>query len=455
MNPESLAEKFAESNPVELLFREEGAKAFPIPGDVLSEMQEYTHWIEEQRSWRETCGLTDFSHHMVDLRIEGPDAIDLHADYSVNDYENFEIGTAKQIVSTNPDGYLIGDATLFRLGEAELMSTGVPMVANWLEFQAETGHYDVTIERYGRTHEVKGMPEFFRYQLMGPETDDIVDEITESPLPEVPFFNFEKISVDGSDVYAFRHTMTGKGMELWGDYENGPSIWNHLLEAGEEYGIRELGTRAAFGNVSVVSGWFPLPVPAVYDHEGMQEYREWLDADSIEAVCPLGGSFVSDDITDYYVTPIEVGYDHTVSFDHDFVGREALEEEVESSDRTAVTLVWNSRDVIGVYESLFSEGDTCKYIDMPLGAWDSAHYDRVLDGDEQVGVSMWYGYTYNEREMLSEAVIDVEYGDPGTEVTVVWGEENSAKSNVERHAETEIQATVAEMPYTEDNRSYY
>ena len=57
--------------------------------------------------------------------------------------------------------------------------------------------------------------------------------------------------------------------------------------------------------------------------------------------------------------------------------------------------------------------------------------------------------------MLSEAVIDVEYGDPGTEVTVVWGEENSAKSNVERHAETEIQATVAEMPYTEDNRSYY
>ncbi|MFB6206027.1 MAG: aminomethyl transferase family protein, partial [Haloglomus sp.] len=281
MSSNSLSERFAGENPVELLRREQGAKAFPIPADVLQEMTEYTHWIEEQKSWRETCGVTDFSHHMVDLRVSGPDAVDLHADWSVNNYRDFDIGTAKQIVVTNPDGYLIGDAILLRLGENELMSTGLPTVANWLQFHDETGDYDVDIERYGRTHEVEGNPEFFRYQLMGPETDNVVNEITEDPLPDLPFFHFEEVTIDGNDVYAFRHTMTGLGLELWGDYEYGPDIWDRLVETSDEYGTRELGTRAAFGNISVVSGWFPLPVPAVYDHEDLQEYRDWLGAESI------------------------------------------------------------------------------------------------------------------------------------------------------------------------------
>ncbi|MFB6185091.1 MAG: aminomethyl transferase family protein [Haloarculaceae archaeon] len=455
MSPTSLADRFEGRNPVELLRQEQGAKAFPIPQDVLSEMTEYTHWIEEQRSWRETCGMTDFSHHMVDFHVEGPDAVALHADNSVNNYEDFEVGTAKQIVVTNPNGYQIGDAILLRLGENELMSTGVPMVANWLQFHHETGDYDVEVERFGRTHEVEGNPEFFRYQLMGPETDNVVDEVTEDPLPEIPFFNFREVTIDGHDMYALRHTMTGRGLELWGDYEHGPALWDHILDAGEEYGIRELGTRAAFGNISVVSGWFPLPVPAVYEHEDLQEFREWLPEDSIEAICPLGGSFKSEDITDYYVTPVEVGYGRVVSLDHDFVGRDALAGEVENPDRKPVTLVWDPEDVIDVYASLFRGGETNKYIDMPLGAWDSAHYDTVLKDGEQVGLSMWYGYTYNEREMLSEAVVDVEHAEPGTEVTVVWGEENSPKTNVERHVETEIDATVAEMPYSEDNRDYY
>lgn len=455
MSSESLASKFDGKNPVELLRQEEGAQAFPIPQDVLSGMTEYTHWIEEQKSWRETCGITDFSHHMVDFHVKGPDTIDLHADHSVNNYENFEVGTGKQIIVVNPDGYLIGDATLVKLGEDELMSTGLPTVANWLEYHAEKGDYDVEIERYGRTHEVEGDPKFFRYQLMGPETDNIVNEVTDEPLPDIPFFHTVDVAIDGVDMHAFRHTMTGKGMELWGDYEHGPDLWNHLLDAGEEYGIRELGTRAAFGNISVVSGWFPLPVPAVYDHADLQDYREWLPSNDLEALCPLGGSFVSDDITDYYVTPDEVGYGNIVSLNHDFIGKDKLAEKQENPERTNVTLVWDPEDVVGIYASLFQEGDTQKFIDMPLGAWDSAHYDQILKDGEQVGVSMWYGYSYNQREMLSEAVIDIDLSEPGTEVTVVWGEENSPKSNVEHHVEVEISATVAEMPYTEDNRDYY
>ena len=57
----------------------------------------------------------------------------------------------------------------------------------------------------------------------------------------------------------------------------------------------------------------------------MKKYREWLPATSYEATGSIGGSFVSNNIEDYYVTPYEMGYGPFVKFDHDFIGREALE----------------------------------------------------------------------------------------------------------------------------------
>jgi hypothetical protein len=45
----------------------------------------------------------------------------------------------------------------------------------------------------------------------------------------------------------------------------------------------------------------------------------------------------------------------------------------------------------------------------------------------------------------------------GTEVTLVWGEENggSAKPVVERHRQVEIRATVSPCPYSEVVRTGY
>ncbi len=57
----------------------------------------------------------------------------------------------------------------------------------------------------------------------------------------------------------------------------------------------------------------------------MRAYREWLPADGYEGTGSLGGSFYSDDIADYYLTPHDLGYWPFVKFDHDFVGREALQ----------------------------------------------------------------------------------------------------------------------------------
>ena len=56
----------------------------------------------------------------------------------------------------------------------------------------------------------------------------------------------------------------------------------------------------------------------------MKKYREWLPANGYEATGSIAGSFVSDNIEDYYVNPYELGYGPFVKFDHDFIGADAL-----------------------------------------------------------------------------------------------------------------------------------
>ena len=99
-----------------------------------------------------------------------------------------------------------------------------------------------------------------------------------------------------------------------------------LLEAGEEFGLRQVGGRAYSSN-TLESGWIPSPLPAVYSGESLKAYREWLPAAGYEGSASIGGSFSSAAIVDYYFTPWDLGYGSYVKFDHDFIGREALEDD--------------------------------------------------------------------------------------------------------------------------------
>jgi glycine cleavage system aminomethyltransferase T len=272
-------------------------------------------------------------------------------------------------------------------------------------------------------------------------------------LPELDFFAFDSVSVAGREVNLLRHGMAGEpGFEFWGPWTDREAVESAVLEAGEAYDLRRLGAKS-YGSSAVVSGWVGMPLPAIYDGPTMAEYREWLDGTGLEANYSLAGSFDSDDITDYYLTPVELGYGGLVDLDGDFVGKEAIREEIDDPDRTLVTLEWNDEDVVDAFASLFGEGPTAKFVDMPIPWRSGAHVDAVRDGEEVVGVSLWAAYTYNERAMLSLAVLNVALSDPGTEVTLVWGDPDGGGTGAsERHEPTEIRATVAPVPYTEDRR---
>jgi len=147
-----------------------------------------------------------------------------------------------------------------------------------------------------------------------------------------------------------------------------------------------------------------------------------------------------------------------VKFDHDFIGREALEKKAEEGGhRTKVTLALNDEDVTRALGSQMRKDGRAKYMDWPSAVYSMHPFDRVSHDGKTIGVSTWISYTANEGKWLTLAVIDTEYADPGIEVTFHWGEENggTSKPTVERHEQTEIRAIVSPVPYVETVRKEY
>jgi vanillate/3-O-methylgallate O-demethylase len=296
----------------------------------------------------------------------------------------------------------------------------------------------------------------YRYQIQGPRAWQVIEKLNGGPLPEIKFFNMGYMNIAGRKVRALRHGMAGApGLEIWGPYEEREEIRTAILAAGKDFDIKPVGARAYATN-TLESGWIPSPLPAVYTGEKMKAYRQWLPATSYEGTGSIGGSFDSKNIEDYYVTPYEMGYGSFVKFDHDFIGREALEKIAGKPQRKKVTFAWNKEDVKKVLDSLFETGDIYKYIDLPLSNYTSASYDKILIRGKQAGLSMFGGYSYNERSMLSLGVVEHDV-QTGTEVTLVWGEEGggSKKTTVERHKQLEIRAVVSPVPYSKVAREEY
>ena len=453
---QSLEELLKTKSPVDLLRNSQiGAYVYPVVPS------EYSNWRDEQRAWRDTCVLFDQSHHMANIYIEGPDAVKMVSHLGFNSFEKFPVDRAKQFAPCSYDGHVIGDGILFHLEPNRLVFVGRAPAASWIQFHAETGGFNVKIQKDDRSPSNPGgkavIRTCYRYQIQGPNAWKLIEKLNGGPPPEIKFFNMGYINIGGRKVRALRHGMAGApGLEIWGPYEEREEIRAAIVEAGRDFGLTQVGARAYATN-TLESGWIPSPLPGVYTGEKMKAYRQWLPAASYEGTGSLGGSYVSNNIADYYVTPYEMGYGPFVKFDHDFIGREALEKISKAPQRKKVTFAWNADDVVKVQRSMFGPIEQrYKYIDLPLSNYASASYDQVLIGGKLAGLSMFSGYSYNEGSMLSLGIVehDVEIG---TEVTLVWGEEDGGtkKATVERHKQTEIRAVVSPVPYAKTAREEY
>jgi len=433
-----------------------GAYVYPVVAP------EFTNWRDEQRAWAETCVLFDQTHHMVNLFVEGPDALKLMSHLATNSFKNFTVDKAKQFAPCNYNGQVIGDGILFYLGENSLVFVGRNPTANWIQYNAQAGKYNVKVEYDDRSpSRPMGKPvfrEFYRYQIQGPNAQDVIKKLNRGTFPDIKFFNMGHITIAGRKIGALRHGMAGApGLEVWGPYAEGDEIRAAILEAGKDAGIVQVGARAYATN-TLESGWIPSPVPAVYTGDKMKSYRQWLPGTSYEANASLGGSFVSNNIEDYYTTPYELGYDSFTKFDHDFIGKEALQAMQGKVHRKKVTFAWNNDDVNKVFASMFAPpGENYKFIDLPLSNYASSSFDAIMSGGKVIGASMFSGYSFNERKMLSLGFVEEQYAKPGTKLTLVWGEENGGtkKTTVERHKQMEMRVEVGPTPYGQQARETY
>lgn len=423
-------------------------------------LPEFTNWQDEQRASVESVALADQSFHMVNFYVRGRDAVRLLERLGVNSFKNFGPGKAKQFVACAPSGHMVGDQILYCLEPETLLLVGLG-VDNWVEYHAVTGGYDVTVERDPiYVLNPSGRRTLYRFQIEGPNATALLEAVTGGPLPEIKFFNFVELKIANCPVWVLRHSMTGTpGFELSGPWDDREHVLGALLDAGERFDLKRVGSLAYFPG-GLPSGWFAVPLPAIYTGEELRPYREWLPATAMEATLSLGGSFYSPNIEDYYVTPYELGYERIVKFDHDFIGREALERMAGQPHRRKVTLVWNTDDVLELQRAAFFDSDMpAKRLDFPMADYAMWKYDRVQDPHGNIiGVSKYTGYLATEKAVVSLALVPEEYATPGSEVVVVWGDNGGGSRSgpwIERHREFEVRARVAPVPLSRVAQEYW
>lgn len=425
---------------------------------------EFQNWRSEQMAWRQSAVLFDQSHHMDELIVEGPQAAEFLDYHGINAFANFDLNRAKHYVPVTPAGHVIGDHIIFRERDDKFVLVGRAPTSNWLMFCAAYGKWNVRL-RYdprspSRPEGERVLREHYRFQIQGPEAPKVFEKMNGGPIPDIKFFHVDWINIGSKKVQALRHGMSGApGLEIWGPYKDKDYIHSTILQAARDAGVNlvQCGSRAYSTN-TLESGWIPSPLPGIYTGDGMlADYRDWLGADSYEATGSIGGSLASDNIEDYYTNPFELGYDFYIGWKKpDFVGKAALGAMKGSpKNRKKVTFEWNRDDVLACIATAFEPGLPAKWIDFPVSNYASSSADAILRDGKTVGMSMFAGFSWNERAVLSLGIVaqDVQVGDI---LTLMWGEpEPTAKTSTEPHRQIQIRVRVAPTPYAAEARTNY
>ncbi len=243
---------------------------------------------------------------------------------SANNYKRFAIGQAKQFVPVVQDGNIVTDGILMRDAEQTYTLSGVPAAQNWVKYRAQKSGYDVTfVTAPSSAFRTEGDPTLFRHQVQGPLASALVAEVFGGPIPSTKFFHSSPVSLNAMAFRALRHGMAGQpGFEFVGEWQHAKAVKEELMTVGEQFGLVHVGA-LAYPTASMESAWIATPTPAIYTDPALADYRTYLPLYGIEGQQPLHGSLFSESIEDFYCSPYELGYGKAISFNHDFIGREA------------------------------------------------------------------------------------------------------------------------------------
>lgn len=404
---------------------------------------EYTGWKDEVMSWKNSCYIHGGLNPTDTVRITGPDATKFLEAHIVNSFAKYEIGQAKHAVMCDEQGLITAHGVLVKQGENDYMSY---WLMPWLKYVADNSNYDVTLE------DLTG--QYFLFQIAGPRSLEILESVTGESLRDIRFLrqrptNIKNPTTGSPDlnVNILRLGMAGSlAYELHGPIEIAHAVWDAVVKSGEPYGIQRLG-RAQYRMNHTENGF-----PNGYMHF----FYPWFE--NPELVKAIASSMIGPSHTHLrfsgsagpnprlrYRTPYDLGWGNMVKFDHDFMGRAALEPIAANPPHKIVTLVWNHEDILDIYRSHFEEGGEHRFMDFRYELMAAAVADLVLKNGETVGLSTGRTYSYYYRKMISICPINVDQAEIGNEVIILWGEPGTNQK--------EIRATVERYPFFNEQRN--
>lgn len=387
----------------------------------------YSNWMDENLSWHETSYIHGGLNPAMNYLIHGKEYLDLLTEASVNTFKNFPVGKARHVIICLPNGKIMQDGIVMRLGKEEFYSMFLPdpVMLNHLFFG---DRFDVASEDCTESR--------FFYQMCGPRSLEIVEQATKTDLHDLGFMWIRQgLQIAGHEVFVLRTGMAGTlGYEIHGLTKDCLDVLNEVLRVGEPYGIRQLGKLPYVmchceGSIPQGTEHYAFPIPGV----------EWNISGSLPADSDL-----------VYRSPFENGWGKMVRWDHEFIGKEALQAELAGNYRTAVTLEW---DPDSIAEAVKASMDPTRRVDPIEWPCDydyvlgngTLHIDSVYDGDTFVGCSSGRMVSAKTRQMISIGTIDHELAVEGKELEVLWGNKGTDQ--------VRITCRVSLFPYIKEGRN--
>ena len=407
---------------------------------------EYTGWRDETLSWKNGAYLGTSISMSPSYTIKGPDATKFVSEHLVNDFSNCPVGGTRHGIMCNDNGQIMIDGIIMRTAEDEYYS-------NWLEpyigYALQKGNYDAV----GKN--ITG--QVFLFQVAGPRSLEILEKASGDDLHDIRFMRHRLSTIAGKQVRILRLGMAGTlAYEVHGSMPDAHEVYLAILEAGKDCGLKKLGMVAYMMNHTedgFPQAYYHFPYPWYEDPEFAAYLNEIPGAGFMCDSPTLVGS-VGDDLQSRFVTPVDVGWTDHVKFNHDFVGRAALEKMMADPTRRMVSLEWNTEDIMDIYGSQFRDGTPYAPIDVRPNdqyyinfATNRFHYhaDWVFKDGEKVGISSGRSVSRFYQRMISLCMIDIEHSEIGTDVVVLWGDPGTRQK--------EIRAKVARFPYLDVERN--
>jgi aminomethyltransferase len=267
---------------------------------------QYTGILDEHRAVRERAGLFDLS-HMGELYVEGDDAGDALAAALVSDPRTLAVGRAQYSMICAPDGGVIDDLIVYRLGPERFLVVANAGNATTVsdELASRLGGWRAVLDDRSLATSLVA--------IQGPLAAEVLAPLTDVDLAALRYYAIAEGHVAGSPALVARTGYTGEdGFEIFVDWARGPEIWKALASAGEGAGVIACGLGA----------------------------RDTL---RLEAGMPLYGNEL-----DRETNPFDAGLGRVVKLEKagDFVGREALSRVAkEGPDKRLVGLVVTGRGI--------------------------------------------------------------------------------------------------------------